>query len=240
MPCGYGVGDHCLFIVDFLASSLVGDTPLKIVRPAARRLNTRLPKVAERYAKEVEALVIRHRLIERIGAVHESEMGKKWIQGEMNAIDKECGQYMLGAEKRCRKIRSGVIPFSPEAVRWIRRAQVYRSLLQFMAGRRKNKGNLRRLARRVGIARPFQMSQEELKIRLRTCKGKCQALKKTGWLARRRFLRARSLEAQQQEDYATAEKILSLIKHERDRAFWGRLRYAMGKKRGRSMSRIQV
>ena len=28
MPCGYGVGDHRLFVVDFKTSSLVGSTPL--------------------------------------------------------------------------------------------------------------------------------------------------------------------------------------------------------------------
>lgn len=48
MPCGYGVGDHRVFIVDFLVSSMIGTTPVKIVRPAARRLNTRLPFVTER------------------------------------------------------------------------------------------------------------------------------------------------------------------------------------------------
>ena len=30
MPACYGVGDHCLFVVDFLISSLVGNLPLKI------------------------------------------------------------------------------------------------------------------------------------------------------------------------------------------------------------------
>ena len=50
MPAGYGIGDHRLFIVDFVLSSLIGDTTIHIQRPAARRLNTRLPNVAERYA----------------------------------------------------------------------------------------------------------------------------------------------------------------------------------------------
>ena len=49
MPCGYGIGDNRLFIFDFLSSSLVGSIPVKIVRPLARRLNTRLPFVTECY-----------------------------------------------------------------------------------------------------------------------------------------------------------------------------------------------
>jgi len=42
MPAGYGVGDHRLFIIDFLTSSLIGNAPPRIVRAQARRLNTNI------------------------------------------------------------------------------------------------------------------------------------------------------------------------------------------------------
>ena len=32
MPAGYGIGDHRLFVLDFLTSSLIGHEPPKIVR----------------------------------------------------------------------------------------------------------------------------------------------------------------------------------------------------------------
>lgn len=34
MPCGYGIRDHRLFVVDFLISSIIGHSPTKIVQPA--------------------------------------------------------------------------------------------------------------------------------------------------------------------------------------------------------------
>ncbi len=41
MPVGYGVGDHCLFVVDFATALLVGTgCSQQIVRPALRCLNT--------------------------------------------------------------------------------------------------------------------------------------------------------------------------------------------------------
>ena len=48
MPAGYGIGNHRMFVIDFVTSSLIGtDTP-KIQRPIkARRLNTKLPGVAD-------------------------------------------------------------------------------------------------------------------------------------------------------------------------------------------------
>ncbi len=35
MPAGYTVGDHQLFVVDFVGSSLIRNAPKKIVRPQA-------------------------------------------------------------------------------------------------------------------------------------------------------------------------------------------------------------
>jgi hypothetical protein len=39
MPAGYGIGDHHLFVIDFVASLLIGISPKRIVRPQACRLN---------------------------------------------------------------------------------------------------------------------------------------------------------------------------------------------------------
>jgi hypothetical protein len=54
---------------------------------------------------------------------------------------------MRNAEKKSKKIKSGQIPFLPEASVWIKRTQVYRSLLKYQDGRIRNRGNLKRSAR---------------------------------------------------------------------------------------------
>jgi len=40
MPVSFGIGDHRMFVVDFTMTSMIELDPPKIVRPAARRLNT--------------------------------------------------------------------------------------------------------------------------------------------------------------------------------------------------------
>ena len=52
IPVGYGVGDHRLFIIDFLKSFLVGACPPSIVQAAARRLNSIIPRAAEKYLEK--------------------------------------------------------------------------------------------------------------------------------------------------------------------------------------------
>lgn len=87
---------------------------------------------------------------------------------------------MKHAEKKCRKIKAGRIPFSPEAAKWIRRVQVYKSLLRFMQKGKGNRGNLRRAAYRTGIQEPFRLHEEDIKARLKVCQEHCAYYRQHG------------------------------------------------------------
>ena len=80
---------------------------------------------------------------------------------------------MKHAEKKCRRLKSGRIPFSLEALLWIRQCQVYRSLLRWHNGKLRNYGNLCRTARRCQINAPFQLTVEDIKLCMSICKEKC-------------------------------------------------------------------
>ena len=80
---------------------------------------------------------------------------------------------MLHAEKKCRRIKSGRLPFSPDSSKWIRRAQVYRSILRFHSKRIKNNSTLKRSARRCRIRNPLSIPLSEVRARLKVCKEKC-------------------------------------------------------------------
>ncbi len=50
MPAGYSIDDHRLFVIDFASRDIVEDTAPKVVRPASRQLNTKIPRAAADYA----------------------------------------------------------------------------------------------------------------------------------------------------------------------------------------------
>ena len=234
MPAGYGVGDHRLFIVDFLTSSLIGASPPRIVRAAARRLNTKIPGTAGRYSDKVEQQTLQHRVIERVGNAHETSRTKEEVKRKCDKIDVEVKQYMKGAEKRCRRIKSGRIPFSPESSKWIRRAQVYRSILRYHAGKIRNRGNLRRAARRCGISNPLGKSLYEVRAGLKECKKQCNYFRKHGHRYRRRHLKDRLGKARKAGNEEAEKRILEIIDREKQRSYWRRLNFSMQKQRGRS------
>ena len=123
----------------------------QIVRAAARRLDTMIPGAEAKCVHRLEILMEHHEIVDKVQRLlHEVQSGAELKVG-LDALDAEMRQYMCAAEKKCRRIKSGRIHFCPKASKWIRRAQVYRSLLRFHAGKIRNLGNLNQAARRCGI-----------------------------------------------------------------------------------------
>ena len=76
ITAGYGIGDHRLFVLEFLTSSLIGHEPPKRVRAAARRLNTNIPSGKLYYINRLEELITKHKIVERVGQAHEKSTSK--------------------------------------------------------------------------------------------------------------------------------------------------------------------
>jgi hypothetical protein len=72
MPFGYGVGDHCMFVLDIMLESLIGKQPTKIVCPALRRLNSKVSHCIDAYNKSLESNIVQHCLIKKLRKVHVS------------------------------------------------------------------------------------------------------------------------------------------------------------------------
>ncbi len=105
MPFGFGVGDHCAFILDIPLESLVGVNPVKIVRPVSCRLNSQLPKCGEVYVENLEANLSRHRLLEHLYNAHTGKYSAKETAKRVIIIDKEGKAYMHHAKKIYRKMK---------------------------------------------------------------------------------------------------------------------------------------
>ena len=229
MPVGYGVGDHRLFVVDFAMASMIGTCPPKIVRPALHRLNTKISGCALWYNRALQRNILRYQLLERMINVANVHDGKEIILAKLNQLNREGEQYMQHAKKKCRWIKSGRIPFSPEALLWIRQCHVYRSLLRWHAGKIRNRGNLKHTARQCQIKNLFFLSMEELQLRLKICKTKCNYFRKHGKRCCQQHLTQCLKAAKDREDEEAEQKILAIIQREKDCLFWRRLNFALGK-----------
>ena len=147
---------------------------------------------------------------------------------------------MRHAEKKCWKIKLGRIPFLPEASLWMRRTQVYRSLLKYHAGRICNQGTLKQMAHRCNIPDAMNLTICKIEMRLKTCITQCNYFRKHVKAYRRKHLYQRLDAAKEKEDKEAAKQILAIIQREKDRKFWRQLNYALGKPRGGACFKVQV
>ena len=95
IPAGYGIGDHRLFVLDFLTSSLIGHDPPKKVRAAARRINTNIPSGKLYYINRLEEWITKHKIVERVGQAHENSTSKASLKIKLDKINEEQKDYML-------------------------------------------------------------------------------------------------------------------------------------------------
>ncbi len=136
---------------------------------------------------------------------------------------------MLNTERKCRRIKLGRIPFSPELALWICHAQVYKSILQYHDGHIKNRGNLKQMAQRCRIERCFLMSVEEILVWLRVCTEKCDYFRKHSQKHCKKHLNDCLSRAREMDDPKKEHKILAIIQRGKNCSFWRRLNYVMGK-----------
>ncbi len=86
----------------------------------------------------------------------------------------------------------------------------------------------------------MSLSVPDIEGRLRMCKEKIEHFRRHGKRYRQKHLNRRLQLAQEKEDEAAENQILAIIRQERDRAFWRRINYTLGKKRGRSVREVEV
>ena len=177
-----------------------------------------------------------HKMVDKVRRVLGQVQSKEMLKVKLDALDAEMKQYMIVAEKKYRKVKSGRIPFSPEASKWIRISQVYRSLLRLHAVKVRNVGNLKRATRRCGIEQPMKMPLAEIQARgsKYLCK-KCNFFKKHRHRYRRRHLRTRLERAQQERDREAETRILNIIRREKNRSYWRIINFGTKKRKRRSV-----
>jgi hypothetical protein len=220
--------------------SLVGKNPTKVVHPASRRLNSKVPRCGKAYIKSLESNIVEHQLLEQLNAVHRCNLATNKKTAKINIINQEGQDYMRHMEKVCRKIKCCHIPYLPKASIWIRRAQVYNPIIRWHKGKIHNKGNLKRAARRCNIQNPLGMSMAKELLRVKECKRECKFYQENGRRFRTKHLTKQMGLAQERNDKEAFKKIGDIINKEKQRLFWRGLNFVTGKKRTRSAMSVQV
>ena len=155
-----GVGNHRLHIYDFKMTSILGmETPM-VTRLLGRLLQFWNYKARVNYTRVLMQLASRHRMFSKATKLQERclDMTVAKFQLAYNKFNRKLTELMLGAKRRCRKIRTGYLEWSPIIGLCLRQLHIYRWIIRFKHGRKTNSGNLVRTCANNRIHHPVTMT----------------------------------------------------------------------------------
>ena len=150
-------------MLDIPTSFLIGEPVKSIGYVRARRLQCNKRAVWGNYNNTLESYCRRHNILAKIHRIQTNAcfMSPSVYRSSMNAVDRVLGEGMIHAEKKCRKIRAGVVPFSPILATAGLFINLWGLVVRHHKGSNINSRRIRRIADKCKIPRALACSLEE-------------------------------------------------------------------------------
>ena len=116
MRHGDNGSDHCPIWLDVDKNSALGSVPPDIQSHRARKLKTLDPRVVSKYNQMLEEEFEKHNLYERVLKLY-NKLDNDFSQNEFveyDILDRIRDKAMKKAERKCRKLHMGCVPWSPK------------------------------------------------------------------------------------------------------------------------------
>ena len=168
--CGYlpFLGDHRPLWIDIPLDLVFGTTT--IPPPRARRLKLQDPRIVDRYTTALSQYIKDHQIRERLQILSQrTDFYSSTYVTEYNDIDRLRTAGMHLAEKQCRKLRMGEVPFTPEYSRISNSVLIWRLICQLKSGKKIDSRYFNRQLKRIDFPRNRiqQMTLEEAQAQRR-------------------------------------------------------------------------
>ena len=158
---GLGVhGDHRNMFVDISTQSFLGSTMYKVVSAPMKRLQMHDSRIVQKFLKHAK----RHLESNNIYKISEELMQNLQypIQSaginQLENIDEQLGRAIEIGKKKCRKLRTGAIPFSDLFVELRDEQRLWKLVRKKKLGQRISNTTIRRLAKRLQIRKPMSFT----------------------------------------------------------------------------------
>ncbi|KAK1748959.1 hypothetical protein QTG54_000898 [Skeletonema marinoi] len=242
LPFDHEIGDHRPVMVDILSRSILGVPKKTIVRPKARKLSSRVPRIRNNYLSVVREKFKMHQVDKKLRSLEEraSFPPTKDVEEGMEKLDNLVEEIMLQAEGQCRIIYPAHYEFSPAVKGWLDKCHALQWLLRYHQGKKVNGGNMRRFAMRNGIKHPMRLSVTDLVEMYHNCKEQARHyMAQSPWL-RKTFLYDKMNVAIDQANSDEANRIKGMLKAEAQRKTWQDIQRVTKPRGMLSVTRVEV
>ena len=160
--------DHRLIWCDIQFDILFGSPRLSIIPHSRRRLKCEDPRSVSKFCETYLHLLQSHDLLHAAQSLSNSINGPLTYaqQLEFERIDSLRIRFMLRAEKKCRKFKTGGIEFSPKVQHQRDRINLWKNVLSKRNGGKLSLSLLTRLEKKVGVSNTLSYSIPDIQTEL--------------------------------------------------------------------------
>jgi hypothetical protein len=172
--------DHRMLWIDVPMDLAFGYIPSLTALPSPQRLILQDPRVVKRYNQLLREGLQQHDVLNRLRALEQGiteRITPSQIR-EYNLLDALRIQATIIAQKRCRKLRMGAVPFSPQLCLAGKKIRAWKLLIKKKSGGSVHSKFLRRKLKEAGITDYSLITTSEAKESLRNAWQRYRTLKK--------------------------------------------------------------
>jgi len=155
LQIGHGIGDHRTLYIDISTRLLFGENKFKIHRHSMRRLKCDNPNIVKKFNELFLQQLVREKTHVKLAVLRwqlqEGRFTKKECAIALQKIDNSVQHSVLYAEKKCRKLNTGAVPFSIEAKEAAQLIELWNNVIRKKRGWNISSKYIRRLAKRCKI-----------------------------------------------------------------------------------------
>ena len=185
--------DHRVLWADFTYTDAFGLSSTPLVCPGARRLNTKNPRLVEKYVQLLRKQLVHSGLAKRLFDLELSATQQGWstlLQEEYDDIQASHLKLRTLIERNLRKLRMGGIPWSPKLQVFRNAIELWSMILRKRQGVKVSNTRIRRFMAKTGIWNAFSADETGAELNLKLAHRQYRAAKKDASVWRDDFLQS--------------------------------------------------
>ena len=234
--------DHRALWLDISYHNAFGCKMQQTVRSEPRRLRSDNPTVRNRWISHMSDFVKTRKLDKKLKKIerHMQLPLSESLALQYENILQQREEGWRYADKKCRKLKMGAVPFSPT----IKRAGATVALWEGVLKKKRrcvfSQSRLRQLEKDTGIRNSMHCTVEEAQANLRLAKANHKRVKKDAKHLREKFLEEKA-KAIAEEGTTSQENVYKqLIQREKQRESSRRIKYVLHKVQGKGVTKVEI
>ena len=222
------VGDHRALFIDIPIKTLLGENPFTIHRSTARRLVCDQPKVVEKYNSSLNRQLQNQgtfSTFHQFQIQHKSNMlNNEEAISKLNKIDNSITNAVRYAEKRCRKLKFGEVPYTPQLSMAGKTINLWNNVIRKKKGCKISSRYINRIAKKLGIQKPMTLSLSDCEKERKLISAEYRKIKKDAQISRTVFIQELASQQAAKGNETISNAISRINRNEELRASYKRIK----------------